>query len=54
MKAFTTVCANDESIDPIGWPVAPLSRIVPAKRRDRDPQSRPRKPPPQDSKPRPG
>lgn len=54
MKMLPTVSANDESIAPIGWPVAPLSRIVPVKRRDRDQQAQTRKPAPQDNKPKPG
>jgi hypothetical protein len=54
MKGLPTVSANDESIAPIGWPIVPLSRVAPAKRRDRAQQGQQRKPPPQDSRPKPG
>ena len=54
MKMLLTICANDESIAPIGWPIVPLFRVVPGKRRDRDQQAHRRKPAPQDSKPKPG
>lgn len=54
MKMLPTVSANDESIAPIGWPIVPLSRVVPAKHRHRDQQAQQRKPPPQDNKPKPG
>jgi hypothetical protein len=54
MNMLPMVSANDESIAPIGWPIVPLSRIAPAKRRDRDPQAQQRKPAPPDNKPKPG
>lgn len=54
MTAMPTVAANDEFISPIGWPVVPLSRVTPMKRRFQDPQTPKRKPNPQDGKPKPG
>ena len=54
MKMLPTVCANDESIAPIGWPVMPPYRMQPARRRGPDQQVPQRKPTPQDSKPKPG
>lgn len=54
MSMPPAVCANDESIAPIGWPVMPLSRIPPLKRRGPDQPAPQRKPTPQDNKPKPG
>jgi len=54
MESRSTVCVNDESIAPIGWPVLPLSRILPLRRRGSDQQVPQRKPTPQDNKPKPG
>lgn len=54
MKSLPTVSADDESIAPIGWPVMPLSRISPVKRRVPDQQAPQRKPSPQDNKRKPG
>ena len=54
MKSMPTLSANDEFIAPIGWPVIPLSRVTPGKRRNQDPQAPKRKPAPRDNKPKPG
>ena len=54
MKTLPTASANDEFIFPIGWPVAPLSRVSPVRRRDPLPGTPKRKPTPQDGKPKPG
>jgi len=54
MESRSTVSANDESIAPIGWPVMPLSRIPPVRRRGPGQQAPQRKPTPQDNKPKPG
>jgi len=54
MKTLPTQCANDEFISPIGWPVVPLSRLAPVRRRDPGQQTPQRKPAPQDNKPKQG
>ena len=55
MRTLPTVSANDEYIGPVGWPVGPLSRITPLKRRGPGQQAPLRQPVPQDShKPKPG
>ena len=55
MTAFLPiVSANDESIAPIGWPVVPLSRTAPTRRREPGQPVPGRKPSPQDNKPKPG